>query len=114
MKFKIGDKVAVYIPSRRVGIIEHIYSDGNFKIRLNNSVFTEYVAPVHPKQCRLLKKKFKQKVWVKFREYKGLSYPVDVRKIPPKYCLMTAGDMHECDDKCIKPGWFEFVLVETK
>ena len=70
MKFKVGQRVAVYNNTqRRTGEIESIYSTGNLRIQLNE---IDYVWVVHPKHCRRLRKKKRRVVWITARKIKGL------------------------------------------
>lgn len=67
MKFKVGDRVAVYGVwvfakwyERLTTKIDEIYPSGNLRVMLNNKMEI-----VHPKQCRRLKPKKRQVIWAK-------------------------------------------------
>lgn len=70
MKFKIGDRVAVYeADGRRSGYINKIYDTGNLEV-----ITVDFAGAYHPKQCRLLKKKERRRVWIKRDCFDGQAY----------------------------------------
>lgn len=67
MKFKVGDRVAVYGPERDVGTISEVNGRGFVRMDPDDNNFdTNWF---HPKQCRRLVKKERRRVWVVFAEH---------------------------------------------
>jgi hypothetical protein len=57
MKFKVGDRVAVYLCCRRAeDTVNEICDNGILNLKINGVI--------HHKQCRLLKKKERRRVWL--------------------------------------------------
>lgn len=62
MKFKVGERVAVYLwDGRFTAVIEHLNDNGSLDVKFDNLESRNHV---HPKQCRRLVKKPKKKIWI--------------------------------------------------
>lgn len=61
MKFKVGDRVAFYTAEGR-GTGKIVMDDGDGTIGILSDKRDS--ARVHPKQCRLLKKKERRRMWI--------------------------------------------------
>ncbi len=62
MKFKVGDRVAVYDGDRIVGVIGAIHKEGGLLVCLDEAYGG--AKSYHPKQCRRLVKKQRRRVWL--------------------------------------------------
>lgn len=65
MKFKVGDRVAVYYPRcpiRNHAEITEVYPDGSLLVKYDYDLTYRFAA--HPKQCRRLVKKERRKIWI--------------------------------------------------
>lgn len=63
MKFEKGMRVAVYREGKRLkGVIESFINSYQFFVRCDDN----WAIIAHTKQCRLLKKKPRRRVWVEF------------------------------------------------
>lgn len=116
MKFKIGDRVAVYgapcaseivwaedAYKRWVGVITTMYhpNDNLIGVRVDGKgIFMAFSGWVHPKQCRLLKKKERRRVLVGWHVNCGS--PVRVQKSLIGGAPITGEE------------WVEFIEVKKK
>lgn len=64
MKFKVGDRVAVYHSDKRHTGTVRYFERGLMRIALRKLHNGNDTLLVHPKQCRLLKKKEVRRIWV--------------------------------------------------
>lgn len=91
MKFKVGDRVAIYTNhGRAVDEIQDITSTG---------VLLLHTMSAHYKQCRLLKKRDHKRMWVHHMDYKNWQLKA--------HQLVIFSDPHDSD-------YIEFVEVHRK
>lgn len=65
MKFKVGDRVAVYFNGTRLTGSVVGYNNEEDSLAVLKSTATDYdTVSAHPKQCRLLKKKERRRIWI--------------------------------------------------
>lgn len=85
MKFKVGDRVAVYPKAfeRMTGIIDSTHiTDYTFMVVKLDERYGSDVYTYHPKQCRRLVKKPRRRVWIFNPDAFDAGYVSDVSKKP--------------------------------
>lgn len=102
MKFKVGDRVAVYDRERMVAVVVADKRDNPPGCIWVKFIGTNHEYPVHPKQCRHLKKKREQRrVWVNPAPTPGGKWEI------PHNNFVSPSEPPNC-------GWAEFIEVIKK
>lgn len=85
-KFKVGDRVVTYgHKGRLTGKVTCLCHDGTFGVRLDKVIDGHDEMIAHPKQCRLLKKKYRQRIWLPTNWNDGRDFqPVTVLTNPDR------------------------------
>jgi hypothetical protein len=107
--FKVGDRVALYTEHniRYTGTIKNITPSGGICALVDG---LEHVEPLktqfHPKQCRLLLKKPRRRIWVRFNK--------DTDFVQGWHLYGTNADLATGTIQPSGDGWVPFVEVKRK
>lgn len=110
MKFEVGDRVAVYHvwKGRLTGKVDAINERGHLSVIEDGFYSAHEDGPFHPKQCRKLVKRERQRIWVGQKIYRWGNGHVDH--------FMEARFIKPSDSEKPADGrqWREFVEVRKK